>query len=65
MLRAKNHRHDYPMILRINERRHGKLQKTSSCLQRGNSEILTAGIVSALKYQHAYNLLLTSGIPEV
>ena len=33
MVRAKNHRHDYPIILRINERRHGKLQKTSSCLQ--------------------------------
>ena len=35
-------------------RRHGKLQNPSSCLQRWNSEISAAGMVSALKYHHAY-----------
>ena len=51
---AENHHHDYPTSYGICECRHVELKNPPSCLWRGNSEISTAGTVSALKRHRAY-----------
>ena len=51
---AENHHHDDPTSYGIRECRHVELKNPPSCLWRGNSEISTAGMVSALKRHRAY-----------
>ena len=51
---SENHHHNDPTSYGTCECRHFELKIPPSCLWRGNSEISTAGMVSALKRQHAY-----------
>ena len=51
---AENHHHDDPKSYGICECRHVELKNPPSCLWRGDSEISTAGMVSALKRHRAY-----------
>ena len=67
---AENHHHDDSTSYGICECRHVELKIPPSCLWRGNSEISTAGMVSALKrhrdYGNRHNLGWTVGtVPRI